>query len=106
MKLSNFWLSSLAVTDILMAAFVMPVATYFNTMGPWAMGGALCKVSDSWGGSYTCRVSHLCLKNVASITGCPSRLRSLVWLNYIWAFHHPAWAVGSYNSGPPAWETQ
>ena len=49
MKLSNFWVSSLAVTDILMAAFVMPVATYFNTIGPWAMGGAMCKVS--WGGT-------------------------------------------------------
>ena len=45
MKLSNFWVSSLAVTDILMAAFVMPVATYFNTVGPWEMGGAMCKVS-------------------------------------------------------------
>ena len=45
MRLSNFWVSSLAVTDILMAAFVMPVATYFNTVGPWEMGGAMCKVS-------------------------------------------------------------
>ena len=45
MKLSNFWVSSLAVTDILMAAFVMPVATYFNVQGPWELGGAICKVS-------------------------------------------------------------
>ena len=48
MKLSNFWVSSLAVTDILMAAFVMPVATYFNVKGPWELGGVICKVSRAW----------------------------------------------------------
>ena len=43
-QLSNYWISSLACTDLLMASFVMPVAIGFNTVGPWAMGSAMCKV--------------------------------------------------------------
>ncbi len=43
-KNSNLWLSSLAVTDILMASAVMPFAAYFNLVGAWKLGAAGCRV--------------------------------------------------------------
>ncbi len=44
---SNLWLSSLAVTDIVIALFVAPVAIYYNIFGAWTLGLAGCVVSTN-----------------------------------------------------------
>ena len=46
-NVSNMWLSSLAVTDIFVAAVVIPVIAYYNLFGAWSLGQAGCKVKKS-----------------------------------------------------------
>lgn len=43
----NFYLVSLALTDLLMAVAVMPLAVHYNIKGRWTHGLIMCKVSES-----------------------------------------------------------
>ncbi len=43
-RCSNLWLSALAMTEIIVAMLVTPVAIYYNLFGAWTLGVAGCKV--------------------------------------------------------------
>ncbi len=43
--LSNVYLVSLALTDLLTGLLVMPLACYYTVVGEWMLGGIACKVS-------------------------------------------------------------
>ena len=40
----NYYLASLAVTDILMGISVLPTAAYYSLNGRWGLGSVACKV--------------------------------------------------------------